>query len=134
MEISDRIKVLRKELNMSRRIFGEKLGVSESVIVNIEYDRLRRKEKKEPLYMLICEKFNVNEDWLRTGEGEMFEQIPEKDEVADIVSDLLEEENPLYDLILETMRTYKKLDYNSQKVICEFTKKLRKNLERKKEG
>lgn len=134
MEISDRIKVLRKELNMSRRIFGEKLGVSESVIVNIEYDRLRRPDQKEPLYMLICEKFNVNEDWLRTGEGEMFEQIPEKDEVADIVSDLLEEENPLYDLILETMRTYKKLDYNSQKVICEFTKKLRKNLERKKEG
>ena len=134
MEISDRIKVLRKELNMSRRIFGEKLGVSESVIVNIQYDRLRRPDQKEPLYMLICEKFNVNEDWLRTGEGEMFEQIPEKDEVADIVSDLLEEENPLYDLILETMRTYKKLDYNSQKVICEFTKKLRKNLERKKEG
>ena len=35
-----------KNLKMSRRVFGEKLGVSESVIVNIEYDRLKRPEQK----------------------------------------------------------------------------------------
>ena len=65
---------------MSRRVFGERLGVSESVIVNIEYDRLKRPDQKESLYKLICKEFNVNEEWLRTGEGEMFAEVPVEDE------------------------------------------------------
>ena len=72
LNIGERIEILRKDLSMSRRVFGEKLGVSESVIVNIEYDRLKRPDQKESLYKLICKEFNVNEEWLRTGNGEMF--------------------------------------------------------------
>ena len=46
LNIGERIEILRKDLSMSRRVFGEKLGVSESVIVNIEYDRLKRPDQK----------------------------------------------------------------------------------------
>ena len=63
LNIGERIEILRKDLSMSRRVFGEKLGVSESVIVNIEYDRLKRPDQKESLYKLICKEFNVNEEW-----------------------------------------------------------------------
>lgn len=72
MELHERIQEIRKVLGLSRREFGERLGVSESVIVNIEYNRLKRPEQKEPLLKLICTEFGVDELWLRTGEGEMF--------------------------------------------------------------
>lgn len=91
MDISERIQTLRKQLKMSRRVFGEALGVSESVIVNIEFDRLKRPDQKEPIYKLICEKFDVNEDWLRNGTGEMFTQLSLEEEIADFVGSLLKD-------------------------------------------
>ena len=54
---------------MTQSEFGEKLGVKRDVINNIENNRLKKPENQEPIYRLICEKFNVNEDWLRTGAG-----------------------------------------------------------------
>ena len=135
MEIHERIQELRKSLSLSRRAFGEKLGVSESVIVNIEFDRLKRPEQKEPIYKLICETFNVNEEWLKTGVGEMFKPLP-LDETAMIVYDLLDEgdKNPFYEMIIEMMRTYQGLDDLSQKAMQNYFKELRENLQKKKEG
>ena len=92
MTIGERIGCLRKELKMSRRVFGEKLGVSESVIVNIEYDRLKRPEQKESLYKLICREFNVDENWLRTGEGEIFKKLNRQQELAQLTATLFKEE------------------------------------------
>lgn len=73
MEIHDRIKELRKNtLDLTQTEFGERLGVSRSVINNIEGDRLKRPDQKEPLYKLICKEFHVNYNWLVDGEGEPF--------------------------------------------------------------
>ncbi|MDA3730394.1 helix-turn-helix transcriptional regulator [Niameybacter massiliensis] len=68
-DIRERIKQLRKELNLSQKAFGERVGVSRDVIKNIE---LQLVDAKEHFIKLICLEFGVNEDWLRTGEGEMF--------------------------------------------------------------
>lgn len=89
MEIHERIAELRKELSLSRRAFGEKLGVSESVIVNIEHDRLKRPDQKEPIYRLICEKFGVDEIWLHTGVGDMFRKMSRNEEIASFVGNIL---------------------------------------------
>lgn len=73
METFERIRILRKQnLKLSQEQFGEKLGVSRTVIKNIELDNLARPEQKEPLYRLICETFHVNYSWLTSGIGEMF--------------------------------------------------------------
>lgn len=96
MEINERIQEIRKHFGLSRRVFGEKLGVSESVIVNIEYDRLRRPEQKEPIYKLICEKFDVNEHWLKTGEGEMFEKLSKEDAIAEFIGSVLREKDDTF--------------------------------------
>ena len=73
MEIFERIRLLRKQnLKLSQEQFGEQLGVSRTVIKNIELGALSRPEQKEPLYRLICETFHVNYKWLMSGEGEMF--------------------------------------------------------------
>lgn len=79
MEIYERIRHLRKDiLNLNQTEFGEKLGVSRSVIKNIELNVLARPDQKEPLYKLICKEFNVRYEWLVNGDGDPFlEDLPE---------------------------------------------------------
>lgn len=72
-EIHERVKELRKiHLKMSREAFGERLGVSGSVINNIERNRLAKPEQKTSLYKLICKEFNVSEAWLFDGKGDIY--------------------------------------------------------------
>lgn len=73
MEIHERIWELRKKhLKMSQTAFGERLGVSRSVINNIELNVLARPEQKLSLYKLICSEFNISEEWLLNGVGDMY--------------------------------------------------------------
>ena len=68
--IGERIRSIREEHHMSRRKFGEVLGTSENAIVNIEYDRLKRPDQKEPIYKLICKEFGIKMEWLMYGTGD----------------------------------------------------------------
>ena len=87
--MSVRVKDVREALHLSQREFGEKLGVSRDVISNIEYGRV---QPKDLLLRHMCELYNVNEHWLRTGEGEMFVETLEEtvkfDEALKIFKDL----------------------------------------------
>lgn len=75
METHERIKELRKNyLNLSQEAFGERLGVSRSVINNIERNVLARPDQKLSLIRLMCKEFNVNEDWILNGNGPMLVQ------------------------------------------------------------
>lgn len=103
LNIGERIEILRKDLSMSRRVFGERLGVSESVIVNIEYDRLKRPDQKETLYKLICKEFNVNEEWLRSGEGEMFVPLTKNQLITEFAADLVMEDNTFKKRLFEAL-------------------------------
>lgn len=121
LNIGERIEILRKDLSMSRRVFGEKLGVSESVIVNIEYDRLKRPDQKESLYKLICKEFNVNEEWLRTGNGEMFIPLTRDQLIADFAADLIMEDNTFKKRLVEALA---KLDENEWEVLEKLAESL----------
>ena len=121
LNIGERIEILRKDLSMSRRVFGERLGVSESVIVNIEYDRLKRPEQKESLYKLICKEFNVNEEWLRTGNGEMFVPLTRNQLITDFASDLIMEDNTFKKRLVEALA---KLDENEWEVLEKLAERL----------
>lgn len=75
MEIYERIRLLRKNhLHLSQEEFGAQLGVSRSVIKNIEANALRRPDQKEPIYKLICKEFGVSYIWLTQGIDPMFTQ------------------------------------------------------------
>ena len=67
--MNERIKALRKKLKMSQDIFAEKLGLTKNYISLIENGNrsLSRQSMK-----VLCSMFNVNEDWLRNGIGDMF--------------------------------------------------------------
>lgn len=72
--IPERVKILRKHLDLTQSEFGKQIGVSRDVISNLEYGRVA---PTDLIINMICAKFGVDEHWLRTGEGEMY---PEKSE------------------------------------------------------
>ena len=96
MEIHDRFKMVRKELKMTRKELGEKLGVSENMIVNIEFNRLKRPVQKDPIYMLLCEKCNVNKEWLRNGTGEMFKSLTKEEQIVEFVNTVLNDKEDTF--------------------------------------
>ena len=67
--MNERIKELRKMLNLTMEKFGERVGVTRSAMSNIENGN---RNLTEQMLRSICREFSVNEEWLRTGEGEMF--------------------------------------------------------------
>lgn len=131
MTQGERVKEVRKSLNLTMEQFGNKLGVTKVAISNIEKEK---RNLTEQMSRAICREFNVSEEWLKTGEGEMYQQLSEDEEIAGIVSDLLEEgkDNAFYGIILEIAKTYNELSPASQKVLTEAAEKLADNLAKKK--
>ncbi len=118
--MNERIRNLRKTLGLTMEKFGKHLGVGKTAISNIENGN---RNVTDQMFKLICREFNVNENWLRNGTGEMF-IIPE-DETAAIVSDLLEStDNVFYNLILDIVKTYQNLKPTDQDIIKNFCHQL----------
>lgn len=67
--MNERLKELRNVLNLSGEKFGQRLGVTRASISNIENGN---RSLTEQMIKAICREFDVNEDWLRNGVGEMF--------------------------------------------------------------
>ena len=67
--MNNRIRKIRKHYKLSQTAFGAKIGVTLGVIKNFEQGKTKL---DSPLLELLCSIYNVNETWLRTGEGEMF--------------------------------------------------------------
>ena len=104
LEMYERIKLLRTEqLHMTQTEFGEALGVKRDVINNIANNRLKNPEKQEPIYRLMCEKFNVSEEWLRTGEGEMFVPLTKNQLITEFAADLVMEDNTFKKRLFEAL-------------------------------
>lgn len=69
LTLGERIKKVRKELDLTQQRFADRLGVRQNTIALIESGK---RNTSDQLLFSICREFNVNETWLRTGEGEMF--------------------------------------------------------------
>ena len=83
--ISERFKQLRDELGKSQTEFGAGIGVSRSVINNIERGVT---EPSDVFLNHLCVVYNVNRAWLETGEGEMFEPTTDQDETAKLIESI----------------------------------------------
>ena len=71
--MKERIKKIRRELNLTQQEFAERIGIKRNTIANYETGR---NDPADSVISLICREFNVREEWLRTGEGEMFKPKP----------------------------------------------------------
>ena len=86
----DRLKELRKELKLSQDEFAKKLNIGRSSIANYESGA---REPISSVIALICKTWNVNESWLRNGEGKMFVEVSRNDELQKLIENSLKDED-----------------------------------------
>ena len=105
--INQRIKTLRKSLNLTQKEFAQKIYVSTSFQTLIE---LEQKKVLDRHIKLIVTAFGVNEAWLRTGEGEMLEKDITPDYKIAETLEIFKQLNPFFqDFILDQL--HKLLEY-----------------------
>lgn len=84
--MNERIKELRKALGLTQQDFADRIGSVQNTITGYETGR---RAPSNQVVALICREFNVNENWLRTGEGQMFIQVSRDEEIAAFIGDVL---------------------------------------------
>lgn len=119
MNIGERIRLLRKnELKMTQDDFASKIDISRSNIGNIEIGRIAVTER---IIASICREFSVNEEWLRTGNGEMFVPLTRNQIITDFTADLIMEDNTFKKRLVEALA---KLDENEWEVLEKLAESL----------
>lgn len=118
-ELNSRIKQVRKALGMSQDEFGNGIGLGRGAITNIE---LNKTNPKPLVVQLICKTYNVNETWLRTGEGEMFVQRTRSQEIVDFMGELVQTDNEFKRRFVATLA---RLDEKDWALIEKMADKLR---------
>lgn len=83
--MNERIKTLRAALGISQDAFAEKLNLSRNYVWMLERGDRNLSERS---VLDICRIFNVSEEWLRNGTGEMFQPRDRNSEIADIVAEM----------------------------------------------
>ena len=87
--MNQRIRMLRKEiLHLTLEKFGERLGVKKAAVSKWE----NGDNVSEQMIKAICREFDINENWLRTGEGEPRTPLTRKQAIADFMADCLKDE------------------------------------------
>ena len=88
--MNNRIAMVRKTLKLTQEGFAEKIGLTRNFIWLIE------KGERVPSGRTIsdiCREFNINETWLRTGEGEMFVQLSRDEEIGAFLGAVMNGQN-----------------------------------------
>jgi len=82
----DRIRQIRKALRLKQGEFADRIGLTQTAMSMIELEKVALTDKN---IKLICATFAVEEDWLRTGKGEMFVSMsPYEKELLDVFGKL----------------------------------------------
>ena len=68
-KLQTRLKEIRKYLNLTQSEFGKGIGISQGGYGALETGV---RSLTDRTISQICQTYNVNEDWLRTGAGDMF--------------------------------------------------------------
>ena len=87
--MNERLKKLRKALDLTQQEFADRIGTKRNTIAKHETDT---NVPSAAVISLICREFNVNEEWLRDGTGEMFIEMTRDEEIAAFVAKTLHSE------------------------------------------
>ena len=87
--MNERLKKLRKTLDMTQQEFADRIGIKRNSLANYETGR---NTPIDAIIVSICREFNVNEEWLREGKGEMFIKMTRDEEIATFIGKALHSE------------------------------------------
>lgn len=88
--MNERLKKLRKSLDLTQQAFADRIGIARG---NVGAYEVGKNAPSDAVISLICREFNVNENWLRDGTGEMFIEQTRDEQIAAFVGDVLKEED-----------------------------------------
>lgn len=89
MTIGERVKELRKQVNLTQQAFADRLNLKRNTVGSYEVNVV---EPSDRTISDICREFNVNETWLRTGEGEMLNQITRSEKITSFLTEITEDD------------------------------------------
>ena len=91
--MNERIASLRKEMGLTQKQFGERIGVQRGTVANYERGR---NIPNETVLLMICREFGVRREWLETGEGEKLEKNSRYDIISEMSEESLKKENEAF--------------------------------------
>lgn len=90
MTCGERLKLVRKNSGLTLDKFGARVGVTKAAVSRLENDI---NSMTEQMFKSVCREFNVSEEWLRTGEGEMLKPVSRSEAIARFAGELMKEED-----------------------------------------
>ena len=91
--MNERIRKLRKALDLTQQKFSDKLGIQRNTVAMYE---MGRTIPSDAIILSICREFNVSENWLRNGVGDMFLPVDRDAEIAEFVGKALHGESDTF--------------------------------------
>lgn len=88
--MNERLKKLRKSLDLTQQEFANRIGISRNNIASYETGK---SSLGDAVISLICREFNVNEKWLRDGTGEIFIEQTRDEQIEEFIGNLLKDED-----------------------------------------
>ncbi len=103
-DINKRFRELRKICKKSQEEWADIMGLSRSGITEIEAGRRNVTEKHIKLLSIesIDGKY-INEDWLRTGDGDPFKKLTRNQAITDFAADLIKEDDSFKSRLIEAL-------------------------------
>lgn len=114
--MKDRIKKVRKTNNLTMEQFGNRIGITKSSVSLLESGK---NSPSEQTLKLICKEFNINMDWLQTGNGDMNKEVPNKFSFY-----LGQIEGGSDEFIQDLIEVYMELDVDSKKALRIISEKM----------
>lgn len=114
VQIGDRIKLLRKNLNLTQVEFAERIGLKQAAIGLLENATRNVTDRN---ILSICENFGADEEWLRTGHGNMYRTLNADNDLAIEIAKLLSTDD---DWTKNTVLQFLKLPKEQREVIKTF--------------
>lgn len=130
-EMKDRIVSIRKESGLTQEEFGKELNLSQNYVWMLESGK---RAPSARTIIDLCKKFQISEEWLRTGEGEMKAPMTKQSEIAAITAQLFrkEETDPeTYNFLIELNKYLLQLDETQMQAVLDMVRKLNAAISKK---
>ncbi len=98
--MNERIKLIRTNLKLSQKDFGERIGLKSNSISDIENGK---NELREQVLKAVCREYNVNENWIRYGEGDMFDTLSDEEEMMAHIGSICSDDDVRKQRVLEVV-------------------------------
>lgn len=124
MELNERILLILKDAGKKRVDLARALNISEASVSTMCSGKTNPSAQN---IALICQKFGINEEWLKTGKGEMKAPLTKQAEIAEITAQLFRKEETdleTYNFLVALNKTLLQLDETQMQAVLDMIRKL----------